>query len=77
MKLRAPAFVRDLPTPVKVVGGLGLGYLAYRAATTETPEQWVTTHRVAGSLVAGGTAALLLGSAAADAGLVRHRNPFA
>lgn len=57
MTLRFPRVIRNLPTPVKVVGGAGLAVAAYQTAG-------------ATRAVTGIGAAVLLGSAAADAGLL-------
>lgn len=76
--MRMPGFIRNIPTPVKVVGGVGLGYVAYRAATIPGGVQPgdFAPGPVAG-VASGIGAAVLLGSAIGDMrGGGMYHNPF-
>ena len=67
--LRLPRAIRNLPTPAKVVGGVGLAAVAFRAASIGGDDRTFIVGPTAG-IAAGIGAAVLLGSAAADGGLL-------
>lgn len=67
----APRFIRNLSMPVKVVGGVGLGYIAYHGlmgTSYNLPGIGMVSPSKTVGAVTGIGAAMLLGSALADTG---------